>query len=207
MLDGSEPIPLTAGMRLTANGSAAVTITDPLAAGLTGPARAALDRGQQLVLAAAGVRSGLVTRRTDERLASARTGGEQRLTDAVRGIAALLGPLPGGTPKAEVDHFDATLRHAVGSASFLGIEFVEPPPTYRRGTDPVAAIAMAAGVRHRRVALNESWQRHASGPVLAFRRGERSAGRARPAPARRLPLLRLRHRRETIADGELLAGA
>ena len=205
VLDGSVPIPLTAGMRLTANGSAKVTITDPLAAGLTEPARAALDRAQQLVLAAAGVRSGLLTRRTDERLASARTVGEQRLTDAVRGIAALLGPLPAGTPKAEVDHFDATLRACRRLGAYLEIEFVEPPATYRRGTDPVAAIAMAAGVRHRRIALNERWQRHASGPVLAFRTEGRRPVALVPRPRGGYLCYDPVTGDETIADGELMA--
>jgi NHLM bacteriocin system ABC transporter ATP-binding protein len=182
VLDSPTAVPLATDVRLVARAGTRVVVTDPLSEGLTAAAREALGRGQRLLLAAARARLGHLERRTDARMAAGRQLAVEQLTQSVTRMASALGRLPEPPPRAREDRFDVLLRACRRLGAYLGVEFVDPPASYRLGADPVTAIAMAAGVRHRRVALEDGWQRRASSPVLAFRGAERAPVALVPRP-------------------------
>lgn len=97
-------------------------------------------------------------------------------------IASTLGATVGRPARARGDRFDQLLTACRRLGAYLDVEFVDPPASYRLGTDHVAAIAMAAGVRHRRVALERGWERRGSRPVLAFRAGAETPVAVLPRP-------------------------
>ena len=171
VLDATTAIPVAGGMRLVAQGSTRVAVTDPLSQGLTPTVLDALRSAHRLVLGAARAKVEQLQRRTDARLAAAREHGSVQLTESVTRIASALGRTPVPPRRVETDSFDLMLRACRRLGVYLDAEFVDPPASYRLGADPIAAIAMAAGVRHRRVSLDAGWHRRASGPVLAFRSG------------------------------------
>ncbi len=181
-LDSTAAIPLAAGVRLIARGATRVVVTDPLAQGDTAATLEALRGSHRVLLTAARARVEQLDRDSDARLAAARAGGTALLTRSITHIASALGDMPAAPPLAEQDGFDRTLSACRRIGAWLGVEFVDPPASYRRGTDPVSAIAMAAGVRHRRVSLDSGWHRRATSPVLAFRGAERDPVALLPRP-------------------------
>jgi NHLM bacteriocin system ABC transporter ATP-binding protein len=164
-----DPVPLPAAAWLVADGDAQVSVSEPLAHGLTPPALAGLARGLGVVLAEAHRRQVLADRRTDARLVERRAHETGRLSAAVVDIASTLGEVATRPPGRPHDHFDQLLAACQRIGPYLGVEFRSPPPSYRLGVDPMTAIAMAAGVRHRRVVLPRGWQRRASSAIVAFR--------------------------------------
>ena len=91
VLDATTAIPAAAGMRLVAQGSTRVVVTDPLSQGLTPTVLEALRGAHRLVLAAARANVEQLQRRTDARLAAAREHGSVQLTQSVTRIASALG--------------------------------------------------------------------------------------------------------------------
>jgi NHLM bacteriocin system ABC transporter ATP-binding protein len=88
---------------------------------------------------------------------------------AVVDVASVLDPerAPASRPESD-DHLALLLDACEHLGTRLDIEFVAPPSSYRDSSDPVSAIAMASGVRHRRVLLEDGWDRRASTPLLGF---------------------------------------
>jgi NHLM bacteriocin system ABC transporter ATP-binding protein len=205
VIDAATAIPIAADMRLLARGATRVAVSDPLAEGPTTAAREALDRAHRLALAAAQGRIGYLEQRTNARLADERALGVEQLTHSATRIASALGRIPAPPPRVREDDFGLLLRACRRIGTHLRVEFVDPPASYRLGADPVAAIAMAAGVRHRRVALERGWERRASSPVLAFRGGERAPVALVPRPGGGFELYDPATGVESRLDAELLA--
>jgi NHLM bacteriocin system ABC transporter ATP-binding protein len=142
---------------------------DAFADGLTFDAVTVLGTAHRALLGAARASIDAGTRRSDAALAAQPGRDAAALTASVTRIASALGDRVETPVRVREDHFDQLLAACSRIGSYLGVQFIHPPASYRNGADPVAAIAMAAGVRHRRVALQDGWQRRLSTPVLAFR--------------------------------------
>ncbi len=85
---------------------------------------------------------------------------------------------PGGeAPPAAADEAEAWLLACGALAGPLGVRFVPPPDPVSAGgrRHPVDAIARAAAVRVRTVALKGDWWRRDNGPLLGRREGDAGA--------------------------------
>lgn len=182
---GAEPVPVAASAWIVAAPNTRVRVADTVSRlGLPGFWEA-FDRFVAALVDAA-VRSVERARVREAERLRRRAAMEQASLDLAFRRLASAGRASVITDETDADPWLAACR-VVGRAMGMALDSETPPATVRL-KDPVAAVALALGVRSRVVALKGAWWRQDVGPLVARRESDGAPVALLPVSARRYDL-------------------